>query len=225
MLLPTETLSVFCFSSTIITPPSAMLLCPFLIRPGTAFPAVSDLALPHNPQELILPGLNRPYSTDQNYKKPVHSPPQSKGKAWREEMLPVVFYNDSFHTFQSLSPSSIDTCRVKTLSSGVGVVTLISDTAYTKSFLWKELPPVQSFLIQSSFSFRQNLPELTTSNSVFFLHHLLYFISFYFVCCPSLPFQRCLPGEIHVPCTFYSVHIIEHYLHNLSFTTCCLPSG
>lgn len=76
-----------------------MLLCPFLIRPGTAFPAVSDLALPHNPQELILPGLNRPYSTDQNYKKPVHSPPQSKGKAWREEMLPVVFLQWFFSHF------------------------------------------------------------------------------------------------------------------------------
>lgn len=179
-----------------------MLLCPFLIRPGTAFPAVSDLALPHNPQELILPGLNRPYSTDQNYKKPVHSPPQSKGKAWREEMLPVVFYNDSFHTFQSLSPSSIDTCRVKTLSSGVGVVTLISDTAYTKSFLWKELPPVQPFLIQSSFSFRQNLPELTTSNSGFFpsSSSLFYFILFCVLSQP--PFSEVSPWGNSCPLYF-----------------------
>lgn len=60
VLLPTETLSLLCCSSTIITPPSAVLLCPSLIRPGAALPAVSDLALPHNPQELILPDLNRP---------------------------------------------------------------------------------------------------------------------------------------------------------------------
>lgn len=138
-------LSMFCCSSTTITPPLAVLLCPSLIRPGAALPAVSDLAWPHNPQELILPDLKGSHCTDHCYKKPVCSPPQRKGKTWREEMLPVVFYIDSSHTSQSPTPSSVNTCRVKTLSSGVEVVTLISDTANTKSFPWKELPPVQSF--------------------------------------------------------------------------------
>lgn len=97
-------LSVFCCSSTIITPPSAVLLCLSLIRPGVSLPAVSDFALPHNTQELILPDLNGPYSTDQSYKKTVHFPPQSKRKAWREEILPVFLYTDSFHTFLLKAP-------------------------------------------------------------------------------------------------------------------------
>ena len=167
---------MFCYSSIIITPPSAVLLCPSLVRPGAALPPLCDPVLPHNPQDLILPDLSQPYSTDQNQKKPLHSPPQSKGKAWREEMLPVFFYVDSFHTFQSLTPGSINTCRVKILSSWVGVVTFISDTANTKSFLWKELPPVLSFarsvfLVLQAISVRTDYFQF-----IFFLPLPLYFI-------------------------------------------------
>lgn len=213
--------SMLCCSSTIITPPLAVLLCLSLIRPGAALPAVSDLAWPHNPQESILPDLKGPHCTDHNYKKPACSPPQRKRKAWWEEMLPVVFYIDSFHTSPLLTPSSVNTCRVKTLSSGVEVVTLVSDTANTKSFPWKELPPVQSFAHSVFFLLQAKSARTDYFQFIFFF----FFILFYFVCCPSLSSQRCLPGGIHVPCTFYSVCITEHYLHNLSFSTCCLPSG
>lgn len=212
---------MLCCSSTIITPPLAVLLCLSLIRPGAALPAVSDLAWPHNPQESILPDLKGPHCTDHNYKKPACSPPQRKRKAWWEEMLPVVFYIDSFHTSPLLTPSSVNTCRVKTLSSGVEVVTLVSDTANTKSFPWKELPPVQSFAHSVFFLLQAKSARTDYFQFIFFF----FFILFYFVCCPSLSSQRCLPGGIHVPCTFYSVCITEHYLHNLSFSTCCLPSG
>lgn len=115
-------------------------------------------------------------------KKPLCSLPQSEGKDWIEEMLPAVFYIDSLRTFQSPTPSLINTCRVKALSSCVGAVTLISDTANLQSLLWKELPPSKIFC---SFSLPPPSSKIC-QNRLHPIHFLLLYILFSMLSQPPL---------------------------------------
>lgn len=195
------------------------MLCACLSS-GAAFSAGSDPALPHNPQELLQPDLSSPYRTGQNYQKITAFPTLKQRQSLEGRDALACFLNRFFSRFPITHSKIHKYMQGQNPILGSWSSDLDTWQSIQNPFFGRNCLQYNLLLIQSSVSFKQNLPEPTISNLFFLLLSL-----FYFICCPSLPSERCFPGEIHVPCTFYSVHIIEHYLHNLPYTTCCLPSG
>lgn len=175
VLLPTETLPVLCCSNTIITPPSAVL-CAWL-SPGAAFPAASDLALPHNPQELLQPDISSPYRTGQNYKNITAFPTLEQRQGLEGRDAPTYFPNRLFSHFP-ISHSKFHKYLqgqnpvLRSWSSDLDMWQSIQSPFFGRNCLQYNL-----LLIQSSVSLKQNLPEPTISNLFFLLPSLLYFIS------------------------------------------------
>lgn len=114
----------------------------------------------------------------------LHSPPWNKGKVWREEMLQLIFQIDYFHTFQSLTPSFINTCRVKILSSGAGAVTWICDSQYKVL----SLEGIASSTIFCSFSLLSPSSKICQNRlfPIYFSFFLLFFILFHVLSQPPL---------------------------------------
>lgn len=100
------------------------------VSPGAAFSAVSDLALPHNPQELLQPDLSRPYRTEQNYKKITAFPTSEQRESLEGRDAPTCFLNRFFSHFPIAHSKLHKYLQGQTLSSGAGAVTWISDSQY-----------------------------------------------------------------------------------------------
>lgn len=183
-------LPVFCCSNTIITPPSAVLCA--CLSPGAAFSAVSDLPLPHNPQELLQPDLSRPYRTDQNYKIITAFPTLEQRQSLEGRDASNCLTNRFFSHFP------IAHSKLHTYMQGQNPVlrSWISDLdkwqAAQSPFFGRNCLQYNLLHIQTSVSFKQNLPELTISNLFFLLHSLLYFL----LCIvPASPFRGVSLGK------------------------------
>lgn len=120
----------------VIIPLSARLPCPSLRRAGVALSAAEILHCSTTHRNACCQtSLGHIAQTRTQKASAFPTLEHRESLEGREAASCSLLYTDAFYTSQSPTPSPINTCRVKALSSWVRAVTLTSDIANTQPFL------------------------------------------------------------------------------------------
>lgn len=161
-----------------------------------------DLALLHNAQECMLPDLTGPYCTNQNSKSFCIPHLRTQGKPGGKKSCQLF---STLHWCFLHFPVTHSKPHKYLQGQSPVLMSKSSDldkwhSQYTAISLEGLAPWYNSLLIQSSSSFKQNLPDLTTVNSFSSSSFSLFY--FIFLCCPSLPRSEVSPWGNSCPLYF-----------------------